>query len=64
MTLMYLSSRSEVKMIGLLFGVNEHRARTYCDLGMKLLNKVRTTDSMPAHLPAPCIYSHFRIFGT
>ena len=63
LTLMYLSSRSELKMIGLLFGVNEHRARTYCELGMGLLNKVRTTD-VPAHLAAPCICSHFRIFGT
>ena len=63
LTLMYLSSRSELKMIGLLFGVNELRARTYCELGMKLLNKVRTTD-VPAHRAAPCICFHFRIFGT
>ena len=40
LTLMYLSSKSELKYIGLLFGINEVRARSYCRLGMKLLNKV------------------------
>ena len=40
LTLMYLSSKSELKYIGLLFGINEVRARSYCRLGMVLLNKV------------------------
>ena len=51
LTLMYLSSKSELKYIGLLFGINEVRARSYCRLGMKLLNKV--------HWSARCVMSSF-----
>ena len=51
LTLMYLSSKSELKYIGLLFGINEVRARSYCRLGMKLLNKV--------HWISPCVMSCF-----
>ena len=51
LALMYLSSKSELKYIGLLFGINEVRARSYCRLGMKLLNKV--------HWSARCVMSSF-----
>ena len=46
LALMFLSSEAEVKLLGVLFGLQEQRALKYIKMGIFLLKKVRGHSSL------------------